>query len=201
VHVILKHLEQGSLQHYCWVCKKEYFPVNWDSGTGSIAAVTADTKNPCNNGMVQVFGIHVENLLIATITVLVICMSNYQDLIVNNPNGIEIAIYAFKYHIGSFGPLFIAITITLFGLSSVIASYYYGESSFKFIKNTNRLDIAILKIVTLCVLIIASIASSSFLWASVDAMVGVIAVINIYAIFKLRKIVINEYKYYQENKN
>jgi len=55
-------------------------------GTGSIAAATADTKTAVDNGMVQIFGIHIENILFATITTFVVCMSNYASLIVSDPN-------------------------------------------------------------------------------------------------------------------
>lgn len=166
-------------------------------GTGSIAAVTADTDSAANSGMVQTFGIHFENIFIATITTLVICMSNYQCLIVNDPNGIEITLYAFQYHIGKLGPPFITLIISLFGLSTVLTGYYYGESSLKFIKNTNKIDIIVLKILTIVILILGSIASSNLLWSLTDIMVGFIAIINIYSIFLLRHIVIEEYKMYK----
>lgn len=170
-------------------------------GTGSIVAVTADTKSPSTNGLVQAFGIHVENLLFATITVFVICMSNYQDLIITDPNGIEITIYAFKQYIGNIAPLIIAIIIALFGFSTILTGYYYGESSLKFIKKTSKMDIVILKGVTLIVLVIGSIVSSNLLWTIIDIMVGIIAIINVYALFKLRNVVIDEYKDYEINKN
>jgi len=168
-------------------------------GTGSIASVTSDTESPSINGIVQTFGIHFENILISTITTFVICMSNYTSLNITDPNGIEITLNAFKYHIGASGPIFITIIIFLFGLSSVLAGYYYGESSLKFIKRTTNFDIFILKIVTIFVLIIGCISSSAFLWNITDIMVGFIAIINIYAIFSLRKIVIDEFKYYKKN--
>ena len=49
-------------------------------GTGAIAAVTADTESPSQSGLTQTFGIHVENLVIATITVFVIMLTNYSLL-------------------------------------------------------------------------------------------------------------------------
>lgn len=163
-------------------------------GTGSIAAVTADAQSPVKSGLVQTFGIHIENLIIATVTVFVICMSDYYNIMVNEPNGIEISLHAFKYHIGDLGSVIIAITITLFALATVLTGYYYGESSLKFIKKTTVFDTFGLKILTLVIIVIGSIASSKVLWTIVDFMVGIIAIINIYAIFNLRKIVIAEYK-------
>lgn len=163
-------------------------------GTGSIAAATSDSESPTHNGLVQTLGIHIENLLIATITVFVICMSNYQSLNIADANGIELTLYAFQYHLGAIGPMFITITISLFAISTVLTGYYYGESSLKFIKNTTTKDIKNLKLVTLIVLFIGCIISSNLLWTIVDFMVGIIAIINVYALFRLRRIVYKEYQ-------
>ena len=158
-------------------------------GTGSIVAGTSNTNNPTNNALVQTFGIHIENLLIATITVLTICLSNYKELIIIDANGIELTLFAFENHLGFLGPLFISITIALFALASLITSYYYGESALKFMKNHHKADLITLKIITIIFIVIGSIASSNLLWTVVDIMVGIMAIINIYALFKLRKIV------------
>lgn len=167
-------------------------------GTGSIAAVTADSDLPARNGMVQIFEIHFENILIATITALVVCMSNYQNMMVPDPNGIEITLQAFEYHLGNLGPIFITAIITLFGLATVLTGYYYGESSLKFLKKTNQFDIFVLKLITVLVIFIGSITSSNLLWNITDALVGILAIINIYAIFSLRSIVIEEYRAYRD---
>ncbi|MCL2860443.1 MAG: alanine:cation symporter family protein [Oscillospiraceae bacterium] len=166
-------------------------------GTGSIAAVTADTENAAINGLVQVFGVHVENLIFATLTTFAVCMSNYSNLVIPDANGIEITLYAFQYHIGNLGNIFITITISLFAFSTIIAGYYYGESSLKFIRNATKLDTLMLKIITLCMLVVGSVISSNLLWSVVDVLVGTIALVNVYALFKLRKIVVEEYMEYK----
>lgn len=165
-------------------------------GTGSIAAAISDNKNPSIGGLVQTFGIHVENLIIATLTSFVIILSNYETLNIIDANGIEITNYAFNFHIGSLGELFVTITIILFGLSTMMTGYYYSESSLKFLKNTKAIDIFLLKVITLILLLVGSVISSKVLWLIIDIMVGVLAIINIYALFKLRKIVVSEYNKY-----
>lgn len=167
-------------------------------GTGSIAIAVADSDIPAQNGIAQIFEIHFENLIIATITTLVVCMSNYQNIMLTDPNGIEITLQAFNYHLGYFGVLFIAIIISLFGLATILTGYYYGESSFKFLKKTNKFDIFVLKFITILIIFWGSIASSKLLWSITDILVGILAIINIYAIFSLRKIVIEEYKGWQK---
>jgi len=177
--------------------QKGIFSSELGLGTGSIAAAAADTEAAASNGLVQTFGIHIENLLFATITTFAICMSDYKSLFVADPNGVEITLHAFRYNIGSIGPILISAVITLFALSTVLAGYYYGECSLKFIKKTNKADIIILKLVTLVVIVIGSVMSSNLLWTIVDIMVGTIAIINVYALFSLRDVVMEEYEYYR----
>lgn len=170
-------------------------------GTGSIASAIADTDSPAKNGLVQIFEIHFENIIIATITAFVVCMYDYNNLIIADPNGIEITLEAFKYHLGSFGPFFVTIIITLFGLATVLTGYYYGESSLKFLKKTNKTDIFILKLITVVLIFSGSIMSSIILWNITDVLVGLLAIINIYAVFSLRDVVVEEYRCFKRGKN
>ena len=164
-------------------------------GTGSIAAAITDTKDPKVGGLVQTFGIHLENLIIATLTAFVIILSNYQSKRIIDPNGIEITNYAFKYHLGHIGPLLVTIIIIFFGLATLFTSYYYTESSFKFLKHkVTKKDLLVLKIITLLLLIISSAISSQIIWFIVDVLVGLLAIINSYALFSLRHIVFKEYQ-------
>jgi len=96
------------------------------------------------------------------------------------------------------GPIFITITISLFALVTVLAGYYYGESSLKFLKKTKKIDIVVLKLIAMASIVIGSVMSSSVLWTFIDVLVGILAIINIYALFKLKDIIIDEYKYYKK---
>ena len=185
----VKALGGGVLSTFIIGMQKGIFSSEVGLGTGSIVAGAAESSNPTNGALVQVLGIHIENILFATITVFVICLSEYKYIFINDPNGIELTMHAFRYHIGDMGSLFVVITIILFGLSSIIAGYYYGESSLKFIMKTTENDIIILKILTLVILVVGSVISSNLLWTVVDILVGIMAIINIYALLKLRRVV------------
>lgn len=98
------------------------------------------------------------------------------------------------------GSILVAITITLFALATVIAGYYYGESSLKYLKKkANRFDILCLKVISLIVIVVGSVVSSSSLWQAIDILVAVLAIINIYSLFALRDVVIDEYKCWKKN--
>ena len=61
----------------------------------------------------------------------------------------------------------------------------------------NDKHLLVLKIVTLVLLIVGSVVRASILWTIVDVLVAFMAIINMYAVIRLRKIVkykVLEYK-------
>ncbi len=155
-------------------------------GTGAISAGVSDTSDPKSQGHIQSFGVLVDTLFVGTLSALVVILSDYSFLNIHDVNGIEIAKYAFYYHLGEFGSSMLLIVITLFAISSIITGYYYGESSLKFlVKNITNLQLNMFKISSIIILFIGSVASSKTLWALVDIFIGLLAIINVYAIIRL----------------
>ena len=68
-----------------------------------------------------------------------------------------------------------------------------------FNKITNK-HLNILKIVSLFVLFLGCIIPSETLWSFVDILMAILAVINIYALFKLKRDVKDELMYYNMKK-
>ena len=58
-------------------------------------------------------------------------------------------------------------------------------------------NLLILKIFTCILLVLGSFLSPTFLWNLVDIMAAVLAIINIYAIFSLKRVMIEEYQFYK----
>ena len=162
-------------------------------GTGAIAASTTNSK-PVSQGFVQMIGIYITTFLICTSTAIIILTSNYNSISFTDLNGIEITQYAFNYHLGNFGILIVFISICLFSFSTILSGYYDGESSLKYLLKNPKKYLIILKIITIIILFLGSIISSSKLWNIVDILVVLLAIINIYGIYKLKDIIIKEYK-------
>lgn len=156
-------------------------------GTGSIASSTTSDNSPIKTGYVQMLGIYITTLLICTSTALIIMTSNYNTINFTDINGIEITQYAFTYHLGSIGNIIIFLSILFFAFSTVLTGYYYIESNLKFFKpKIKPRQLIILKIITIIFLFIGCIISSTSLWDIVDCLVAMLAIINIYALLKLR---------------
>ncbi len=169
-------------------------------GTGAIASST-NRCNSINQGYIQILGVYITNMLICTATAFVIILSNYNNVIFEDINGIEIVLYAFRYHLGSLGNIVVIISIFLFSFSTILTGYYYGEASLKYLlKNINNNKVIILKLITLLMLFIGGVISSSFIWSFVDIFVAILTIINIIAIILLKNSIITEYKYYKNKK-
>jgi len=164
-------------------------------GTGAIASAASATKRPINQGFVQVFGVHIETLVMATITALVILTSNYPVTNLLDANGIEITQIAFAYHLGNIGYYIIMVAILLFAFSTIITGYYYGEVNLKFLFNKlSSTGVIIFKLLVGSLLFFGGIISPRFIWFIADILIAIIGLINVYALFSLRKSVVKVVK-------
>ena len=85
------------------------------------------------------------------------------------------------------GEIVLLITIFIFAFSTIITGYYFGENSLKMLfPNINKHGILVLKIIALIIIILGSIMNPLFLWGLVDIFIGIMGIINVYAIIKLK---------------
>lgn len=157
-----------------------------EAGLGTTAMVSAlsTTKDNEKQANIQILGTFFTSLIICTITALIVLTSNYQNLTFAEINGIELVSYALFEHFGYIGIFLLTIIIFLFAFSTIVTSYYYGESNIKYLLNKNS---TILKLTVIIIIIYSSFASPSTLWNLVDIIVAIIGIINVYSMFKLRK--------------
>ena len=174
--------------------KRSIFSSEAGIGTGAIASSVSDTKYSASLGYVQMLGIYITTLVICTATAMIILLGpTLTDII--DANGIEFAQNAFDYHFGSFGSISLFFCVFMFSFSTILTGYYYGEACFKHIFKSDKGNL-IIKLGTVVVVFMGSIASSQILWSLVDMFIAFLAFINIYAMIVLRKDVIKEYEKY-----
>lgn len=187
-----KSFVSGFLPMFMIGIQRGIFAMEAGLGTGSIASSITDNDNSISLGYLQVLGIYITMFLICTSTAFVILTSNYLDFDFSKMNGIELTQHAFTYHLGFFGNYFVFLSILLFSFSTILTGYYYGESSLKYLcKHVNKIKLMVLKIITLLVLFIGCLISPDILWKFVDILVAILALLNIYSLYKLK----NDIKY------
>lgn len=166
-------------------------------GTGAIAASVVKTEYPAECGFVQMIGIYITTFLICTSTAIVILTSNIGDVSVIN--GIEMTQLAFISHLGSLGNFIVILSIVLFAFSTVLSGYFDGEASLKCLfPNISSIFLFFLKLITFLIIVIGSITRATLLWNIVNILTALLAIINIYAILKLKKDVIFELTRYDK---
>ena len=162
-------------------------------GTVSIASSTTEDA-PVSQGYIQILGIYITTFLVCTTTAIILITSNYHNYSFVDLNGIELAQYAFNYHFGSMGSVILFITICLFSFSTILSGYYIGESCAKYFYPKSNIVVACLRIVSILLIIIGCLVKSSGLWRFIDILIGVLAIINVYSIYKLKEEAIIIYK-------
>ena len=166
-------------------------------GTGAIAASTVEVDFPASQGFVQMIGIYITTFLVCTATAIVILTADV-SLVGDNLNGIEITQNAFIYHLGNLGNIIVITSIVLFAFSTILSGYYDTVSNLKFLTKVDEKKLLILKIISCLVLFISSFVSASLIWKILNILTAILAIINIYAIMKLKNDVIFENKRYNK---
>ncbi len=158
-----------------------------EAGIGTSSIVASSGSDFKKQGFIQMFGVYLTTLVICTSTAIIILFSDYSSFNLSNINGIELASDAFRYHFGNIGIYILVICVVLFSFSTILTGYYYGESSFNyFFDKVNIKFIYVLRGITLVILFFGCILPSGLIWAFVDILVGIMVIINLYAIWKLR---------------
>ena len=164
------------------------------TGSGAIASGASDTKKPVNEGYIQTLGVYFTIFIVCTSTALIILSSNVDMNSYSNPNGIEILMSALNYHMGDVGNVFLIFLLLAFSFSTIVSAYYYGESGFKYLfPNIKENSIIFLKLLLFGIIIASAVINPTMIWDCVDIGAALMAIINIYALFKLRKVMIEEY--------
>lgn len=166
-----------------------------EAGMGSApnAAATAEVSHPVKQGLIQTLGVFMDTLVICSATAFLILVSGAHTQ--EGLDGIQLTQTALVSQVGAWGGIFIALCILLFAFSSIIGNYYYGEANIKFMTNNKSVMTAYRVSVLVMVFFGARVAMGT-VWDLADLFMGLMAIINIYAIIKLApiaKILLDDY--------
>lgn len=170
-----------------------------EAGMGSApnAAATADVTHPVKQGLIQTLGVFVDTILVCSATAFIILLSSAYTT--PDLTGIQLTQTALSEHIGSWATMFLAIAIFLFAFSSIIGNYYYGETNIEFIKKS-KTAIFVYRIAVVLMVVFGATAELSIVWSLADLTMGIMALINIVAIFMLAKIAFAALKDYMDQR-
>ena len=157
-----------------------------EAGLGSAPNVAsiAYVKHPVNQGIIQSFSVFIDTIILCTCTAAVILLSSVYEP-GSEASGILLTQSAMAEHIGGFGRAFITIALVLFAFTSIIYNYYLGENSLNFFIEGNKTVFTVFRILTLVLIIWGAVQDLSTVFGFADLTMGLLAIVNIVALFKL----------------
>lgn len=89
--------------------------------------------------------------------------------------------------LGSFGPIFIAVSLSLFAFTTLIGNYSYCEGCLEFVMNRKikKAELLIFRALASVLVFVGAVASAGLVWDTADMLQGLIVVVNMPAILLL----------------
>ena len=157
-----------------------------EAGMGSapnIAAVAVpDPHHPSSQGLVQGLGVFIDTLVICTCTALMILLSGVVDYSEGAPTGMALTQAALEAHIGTLGPVFVAVAILFFAFTSIIGNYSYAENAMEFLGLGSRVPLLVLKALAILMVVWGSVQAVTTVFNFADASMALMATVNLVAI-------------------
>ncbi|NDI77589.1 MULTISPECIES: alanine:cation symporter family protein, partial [Psychrilyobacter] len=166
------------------------------SGSAPCAAAAAEVSHPAKQGLIQSLGVYIDTLVICSATAFVILLADKTTT--EGKTGMSLLQAAMRHHLGEFGVIFIAIVLLLFAFSTFLGILYYAKSNVSFIVE-GKLAQNLYKTFALSMLFAGGLSQYLFVWALADMGVGLMTVLNLFAIVPLGKIALDSLADYEEN--
>jgi len=170
-----------------------------EAGAGSVPHAAAGASpvpnHPVAQGYVQMLGVFLDTMVLCTCTAMVILLSDIT--ISGEMEGIRMTQDAMSSHFGSGGNYFVAAAITLFAFTSVVANYAYAESNLHLFKLDHKIGRLSYTALYLFMVYWGASASLQQVWSMADVALGLMTLVNVYAIVLLTPTIVNLTKDYQ----
>ena len=172
--------------------KRGIFSNEAGQGTGAIVSAAADVEHPAQQGLAQAFSVYVDTLLVCTATALMILTSGTYNVfdgagemlvagapeLGNNYAGFTQS--AVDSVFAGFGSQFVSVAMVFFVFSTVMAYYFYAETSIMYLfhgRKTRRekLCIRLLQAVLLASVVFGALREADLVWMLGDIGVGLMA--------------------------
>lgn len=164
-----------------------------EAGMGSTphSHAVAGADHPAEQGFIAMIGVFISTFLICMCTVLVSLTSGSYDPTIPAATMEKTATLmtqtGFANGFGSFGEIFLSVSLSFFSLTTIVGWYFFAESNVKLLVNKNKKIVGMFKFVVLAFLLYGTTLQEGFVWDLADTAMGLMALPNVIAIFFLAK--------------
>ena len=170
-----------------------------EAGIGSApnAAASANVSHPVKQGLVQMLSVFIDTLLLCTATAMM-CMSSgvAPSEALQGAPWVQVAL---QESLGTFGPVFITVSMVLFAFTTLLGNCFYCDNLLTYIhkKQPGKRFMAGFRVVCALVVFVGAGMEMSMLWNISDVLMGVMAIINIPVILILSNMAMKALKDYE----
>ena len=164
-------------------------------GTAPTAHAAADTQSPVEQGFWGIFEVFVDTILLCSLTALVIIV-NYDNVSAIASDGIMMAIRAYSTTLGRWSEYFLAGSVSVFGIATVICWAHYGRETVDYIFKRKRGFGIVFLFVYAIVTVIGSTVTPDAVWGVADLSLGGMTLINLAILWGARKELTQQTKQY-----
>ena len=167
-----------------WGIKRGLYSNEAGMGSAPNAAARADISHPAKQGLVQMLSVFIDTLLICTATAFM-CLSTSVDPAGYVADGsADAAGYvqnSIADSLGTFGPVFLTVALSLFAFTTLIGNYSYCEGCLEFIINRDapKPSLIAFRLIATVLVYVGATASAGFVWDTADMLQAMIVVVNI----------------------
>ena len=182
-----------------WGIKRGLYSNEAGMGSAPNAAAAADVSHPVKQGLVQMLSVFIDTLLICSATAFMCLFSGVAPI-----NDLDYAGAAYvqdcvRAGLGGFGPVFMAVAVSLFAFTTLLGNYYYTEGCLRFIlkRNPKKMFMTVWRLIAAVLIFLGACSRADLVWDTADLLQALMVIINVPVIVILFKSARNALKDYQ----
>ena len=182
--------------------KRGIFSTEAGQGTGAIVSAAIDVPHPAQQGLAQAFSVYVDTLLVCTATALMVLTSGTYNIFgadgemihAGAPelanNYVNFTQSAVDSVFRGFGSQFVSVAMVFFVFTTIMAYYFYAESSIIYLFHGRegkgeKVAIRVFQVLMLAAVVFGAVREADVVWQLGDIGVGLMAWVTVVTILIL----------------
>ena len=179
--------------------KRGLFSNEAGSGSAPCAAAAASCDDPVKMGFVQALGVLSDTVGICSCTAFMMLLAPAN--VTTGLTGMDLLQAAAQYHLGSFGVVFIAVTLALFSFSTFIGILFYARSNVAYLFGDRWGWQTAYKVLALVMLMVGGLEAYTVVWDLGDVGIGLMTIFNLIALYPMSGEAIAALRDYERRKH
>ena len=167
--------------------------------SGETVTLYYDPDDPVKMGFVQALGVLIDTVVICSCTAFMMLLAPAN--VTTGLTGMDLLQAAVQYHLGSFGVVFIAVTLALFSFSTFIGILFYARSNVAYLFGDRWGWQTAYKVLALVMLMVGGLEAYTVVWDLGDVGIGLMTIFNLIALYPMSGEAITALRDYERRKH